>query len=89
VQSIKILKFLPFLPKITVRKHYFLLQGVSFKGELFPMSHKDTPLSEPKAKGYILIIDDDDHRRSTFASYLENFGYQVKMPVMEPKSSLF
>ncbi len=43
------------------------------------MSHKDTTLSEPKTKGYILIIGDDDHRRSTFASYLENYGYQVKM----------
>ncbi len=43
------------------------------------MSHKDTTLSEPKTIGYILIIDDDDHIRSTFASYLENFGYQVKM----------
>ena len=43
------------------------------------MSHKDTTLAEPKTKGYILIIDDDDHIRSTFASYLESFGYQVKM----------
>ncbi len=43
------------------------------------MSHKDTTLSEPKTKDYMLIIDDDDHRRSTFAGYLENFGYQVKM----------
>ncbi len=42
------------------------------------MSHKDTTLSEPKTKGYILIID-DDHRSSTFASYLENFSYQLKM----------
>ncbi len=43
------------------------------------MSHNDTTLAKPKTKGYILIIDDDDHRRSTFSSYLENFGYQVKM----------
>jgi DNA-binding NtrC family response regulator len=35
--------------------------------------------SESNPKGYILIIDDDDHVRSTFASYLENFGYQVTM----------
>ena len=32
-----------------------------------------------KTKGYILIIDDEDNIRSMFASYLENFGYQVKM----------
>jgi len=31
------------------------------------------------SKGQIIIIDDYDHIRSTFASYLENFGYQVKM----------
>lgn len=35
--------------------------------------------STTESKGYIIIIDDYDHIRSTFASYLENFGYQVKM----------
>ena len=32
-----------------------------------------------KTKGYILVIDDEDNIRSMFASYLENFGYQVNM----------
>lgn len=32
-----------------------------------------------KAKGYILVIDDEDNLRSMFASYLENFGYQINM----------
>ena len=32
-----------------------------------------------KTKGYILVIDNDDHIRSMFASYLENLGYQSKM----------
>ena len=35
--------------------------------------------SKSESKGYILTIDDDDHIRSIFASYLENFGYQIKM----------
>ncbi len=35
--------------------------------------------STSKSKGNILTIDDDDHIRSIFASYLENFGYQIKM----------
>lgn len=35
--------------------------------------------STTESKGRVLIIDDYDHIRSTFASYLENFGYQVKM----------
>ena len=32
-----------------------------------------------ESKGYILIIQDDDNIRSTFANYLEDFGYQVKL----------
>ena len=35
--------------------------------------------SNADSKGHIIVIDDYDHIRSTFASYLENFGYQVKM----------
>ncbi|KHE90304.1 Transcriptional regulatory protein ZraR [Candidatus Brocadiaceae bacterium S225] len=35
--------------------------------------------SKTESKGCIVIIDDYDHIRTTFASYLENFGYQVKM----------
>ncbi len=35
--------------------------------------------SKAESKGYIIIIDDCDHVRSTFASYLENFGFQIKM----------
>ena len=35
--------------------------------------------STTESKGRVLIIDDYDHIRSTFTSYLENFGYQVKM----------
>ncbi|MBC8553220.1 MAG: sigma-54-dependent Fis family transcriptional regulator [Candidatus Brocadiales bacterium] len=35
--------------------------------------------SNVDSKGHIIVIDDYDHIRSTFASYLENFGYQVKM----------
>ncbi|MCP4253877.1 MAG: sigma-54-dependent Fis family transcriptional regulator [Candidatus Scalindua sp.] len=35
--------------------------------------------SETESKGNIIIIDDYDNIRSTFASYLENFGYQIKM----------
>ena len=35
--------------------------------------------SSADSKGQIIVIDDYDHIRSTFASYLENFGYQVKM----------
>jgi DNA-binding NtrC family response regulator len=44
-----------------------------------PVSHKDIMWSESNPKGYLLIIGDDDHLCSSFASYLENFGYQVKM----------
>ena len=35
--------------------------------------------SRSESKGFILTIDDDDHIRAIFASYLENFGYQIKM----------
>ncbi len=35
--------------------------------------------SKTESKGHIIVIDDYDHIRSTYASYLENFGYQVKM----------
>ncbi len=35
-------------------------------------------LSTTESKGYIVIVDDYDHIRSAFASYLESFGYQVK-----------
>jgi DNA-binding NtrC family response regulator len=38
-----------------------------------------TMSSKTESKGYIIIINDYDNIRSTFASYLENFGYQVKM----------
>ncbi len=31
------------------------------------------------SKGNIVVIDDYDHVRASFASYLESFGYQVKM----------
>ena len=43
------------------------------------MSRKDIIESESKPKGHLLVIDDDDHIRSSFAGYLENFGYQVTM----------
>ena len=43
------------------------------------MIQEDITTPALKTKGYILIIDDDDHIRSMFASYLENFGYQVNM----------
>jgi DNA-binding NtrC family response regulator len=43
------------------------------------MSDKDIIWSESKPKGHILVIEDDDHLRPAFASYLENFGYQVRM----------
>ena len=32
-----------------------------------------------ESKGFVLVIDDYEHIRSTFASYLENFGFQVKV----------
>ncbi len=35
--------------------------------------------SNADSKGNIIVVDDNDHIRSTFASYLENFGYQIKM----------
>ena len=43
------------------------------------MSLKDAMPSESKSKGNILIIDDDDLIRSTFADHLKNFGYQVQI----------
>ncbi len=42
-------------------------------------AEEKTKSSKPESKGNILTIDDDDHIRSIFASYLENFGYQIKM----------
>ena len=42
-------------------------------------TEEKTKSSKPESKGHILTIDDDDHIRSIFASYLENFGYQIKM----------
>ncbi len=35
--------------------------------------------SKSESKGNLIVVDDYDHIRSTFASYLENFGFQVKM----------
>ena len=35
--------------------------------------------SNADSEGNIIVVDDYDHIRSTFASYLENFGYQIKM----------
>lgn len=42
-------------------------------------TEEDIKPLKSKSKGFILTIDDDDHIRSIFSSYLENFGYQIKM----------
>jgi CheY-like chemotaxis protein len=36
-------------------------------------------MSSGESKGFVLVIDDYEHIRSTFSSYLENFGFQVKV----------
>ncbi|MBT3877480.1 MAG: sigma-54-dependent Fis family transcriptional regulator [Candidatus Scalindua sp.] len=43
------------------------------------MTQENIKPSLSESKGHILVIEDDDNIRSTFASYLEDFGYQVKL----------